>query len=294
MTMTSGTTRLITDSACDLPPELTDAAGIEVLPFPYTLDGVERIDDFGRSVSFEEYYAALDRGAEAHTAQIPLASYYEAFERAHSAGSAVVLVTLSSGLSGSHETSLVARERFLEEHPGAEIHCVDSLCASAGLGLLVLESARRLARGMAAGQLAAWVEGNRDRVNHIFTVATFDHLVRGGRVSPMVAMAGTVLDIKPVMRMDAEGHLVPVKKPRGRRRAIEAMADLVAERIVDAADQQVIVSHGDCAGDAELLLDLLHDRAGVVDAITTRVGVIIGTHTGGGVLCAYFWGRPRE
>jgi len=287
-------TRLITDSACDLPPEMTDAAGIEVLPFPYTLDGVERLDDFGRTISFEDFYAALDRGAEAHTAQIPFVEYYQAFQRAYDDGLAVVLVTLSSGLSGSHDTSLLAREALLHEHPDAEIHCVDSLCASAGQGLFVLGAARRLAAGASAAELVEWLEAERLRVNHIFTVATFDHLVKGGRVSPVVAMAGAMLDIKPVMRMDASGRLVPVKKPRGRRRAIETVADLVAERIEGASGEQVIVSHGDCADDAETLIALLRQRAGVVDVVTTRIGVIIGTHTGGGVLCAYFWGRPRE
>lgn len=287
-------TRIITDSACDLPPEMTEAAGIEVLPFPYTLDGVERLDDFGRSVSFEDFYAALDRGAEAHTAQIPLSEYLDAFGRAYEAGLSVVLITLSSALSGSHDTSLLARAEFLAGHPDAEIHCVDSLCASAGQGLLVLGAAKRLAAGATASELAAWLEAERLRVNHIFTVSTFDHLVRGGRVSPVVAMAGAMLDIKPVMRMDATGHLVPVKKPRGRHRAIETMADLVAERIENAGGEQVIVSHGDCAEDAEMLIRLLRERAGVTDVVTTRIGVIVGTHTGGGVLSAYFWGRPRE
>lgn len=287
-------THLITDSACDLPPEWTDAAGIEVLPFPYTLDGVERLDDHGRSISFEDFYAALEGGADAHTAQVPYVEYWDAYERAHEDGAAAVVVNLSSGLSGTHETSLMARSDFLAEHPGAEIHCVDSLCASAGLGLLVLEAARLAASGMPAAELARWIEENRLRVNHIFTVATFDHLVRGGRVSPAVAMVGSMLDIKPVMRMDAAGHLVPVKRPRGRRRAIETIVDLVAQRIVDPAGQRVLVSHGDCADDAELLVRLLRERAGVTDAAITRIGVIIGTHTGGGVLSAYCWGIPRD
>jgi DegV family protein with EDD domain len=286
--------RLITDSACDLPPGMTAEAGIDVLPFPYTLDGVERLDDFGRSITFEEFYAALDAGAVAHTAQVPLMEYADAFGRAHADGCAVVLVSLSSALSGSHESSLLARQAFLDEHPDAEIHCVDSLCASAGQGLLVLGAARRLQAGASAVELASWIEAERGRLNHVFTVSSFDHLVRGGRVSPVVAMAGAMLDIKPVMRMDAGGHLVPVKKPRGRRRAIETMADIVAERIDNPSSERVIVSHGDCAADAELLCDLLRERAGVVDIVTTRIGVIIGTHTGGGVLSAYFWGQTRE
>lgn len=140
-----GDTVLITDSCCDLPPSMVEAAGIEVLPFPYTLDGEEYLDDFGRTIPFEDFYAALDSGSVARTSQVPLVSYYEAFEHASEQGKAVLLISLSSALSGSHDTSVLARDRFLAENPNAEIYCVDSKCVSSGQGLLVLEAARRLA-----------------------------------------------------------------------------------------------------------------------------------------------------
>jgi DegV family protein with EDD domain len=283
----------MTDSCCDLSPEMVEAAGIEVLPFPYTLDGVEHLDDFGRTMPLEDFYAAIDAGAVAQTAQIPFAEYHEAFERAFTQGRSALLVSLSSSLSGTYDTSLFARDRSLEEHPGADIRCVDSLCASGGQGLLVLEAARRLAKGGTAGDVAEWLDANKARVNHYFTVDSFQHLVRGGRVSPLVGMAGGALNIKPVMRMDGEGRLVPLKTPRGRRRAIEMLADLAAANIEDAAHQTIIVSHGDCEDDAALLEGLLAERCHPAGITRTRIGVIIGTHTGGGVLSVYFWGKSR-
>jgi DegV family protein with EDD domain len=286
-------TVLMTDSCCDLPPEMLQAAGIEVLPFPYTLDGVEHLDDFGRTMPFEDFYAALDHGAVAQTAQVPFAEYYEAFERAAARGRSVLLISLSSALSGTHDTSLLARDRFIEGHPEADIHCVDSLCASGGEGLLVLEAADRLAAGADAGEVAAWVEANKTRVHAVFTVDSFEHLVRGGRVSPAVAMVGTMLNIKPVLHVDLEGRLVPLKTPRGRRRAIEMLAEMVAAGMDRRRDLRVIVSHGDCAQDAALLVKTLRDRTGVSDILTTRTGVIIGAHTGGGVLSAYYLGDVR-
>jgi DegV family protein with EDD domain len=272
---------------------MVEAAGIEVLPFPYTLDGVEHLDDFGRTMPLEDFYAAIDAGAVAQTAQIPFAEYSEAFARAFEQGKSVLLVSLSSSLSGTYETSLLARDRFLEEHPGADIHCVDSLCASGGEGLLVLEAARRLAKGGTARDVADWLDANKARVNHYFTVDSFQHLVRGGRVSPLVGMAGGALNIKPVMRMDGEGRLVPLKTPRGRRRAIEMLADLAAANIEKADRQTIIVSHGDCADDAATLEGLLTEKCHPAGIARTRIGVIIGTHTGGGVLSVYFWGKSR-
>lgn len=288
-----GDTVLITDSCCDLPPEMLESAGIETLHFPYSLDGVEHLDDFGRTMPFEDFYAALDRGAVAQTSQIPLVSYWEAFERAHAQGKSALLISLSSSLSGTHDTSVLARDGFLDDHPDADIHCVDSLCASGGQGLLVLEAARRLAEGGTAREVAEWLDANKARVNHYFTVDSFQHLVRGGRVSPLVGMAGGALNIKPVMHMDAEGRLVPLKTPRGRRRAIATLSDLVAASITGPGSQTAIVSHGDCQEDAGMLQALLMERCGVTDVLQTRIGVIIGAHTGGSVLSAYFWGNPR-
>jgi DegV family protein with EDD domain len=286
-------TQLMTDSACDLPLALLDSVGAKVLPFPYTLDGTEHLDDFGRTISYEAFYDALDAGSEAHTAQVPFGEYYEAFERAVHDGKSVLLVSLSSALSGTHDTSLLARDAFLKQHADADIHCIDSLCASSGLGLLVLEAADRLAKGESASQVAAWIEDNKTRVHAVFTVNSFDHLVRGGRVSPAVGMVGAMLNINPVLHVDTEGRLMPLKKPRGRRRAIETLADLVLRGIDGRPPQRVLVSHGDSPADAETLVGMLRQSPGVSDVLLTRTGVIVGTHTGRGVLSVYYLGDPR-
>lgn len=289
-----GGTVLITDSCCDLPPAMVQAAGIEVLPFPYTLDGAEHLDDFGQTMPFEDFYAALDNGSVAHTSQVPLVSYYEAFERATQQGKAVLLISLSSALSGTHDTSVLARDRFLDENPEGEIYCVDSKCVSSGQGLLVLEAARRLVDGETAKDVAEWLEANKSRVNHIFTVDSFEHLVRGGRVSPVMGMAGAMLNIKPVLHVDAEGRLVPLKKPRGRYRAIEMLADMVAASIENTEQRMIFVSHGDCESDAAILRRVLAAKCGAIERVDTRTGFIVGTHTGGGILSVFFLGRRRD
>lgn len=283
---------LMTDSCCDLPLEMVEAAGVEYVMFSWVLDGVEHPDDFGQAISHDDFYAMLESGAVVKTAMVPVADYLAAFERLTAGGRPVVYIAFSSALSGSYDLSLTAREQFLAEHPDAEIHCVDSKCASTGQGLLVLGAVELVKQGASAQEVVRWTEENRMKVNHIFTVDSFEHLVRGGRVSPVVGRAGSVLNIKPVMHVDATGALEVVKKPRGRHVALEAIVDMVAERVIDR-DRLVFVSHGDCAKDAETMRSLLAERSGLTNVRFSRVGTAIGAHTGPGVLCVFFWGKPR-
>jgi len=286
--------QIITDSACDLPLSLAEERGIYVMPMPFTFKGEDRVDDLGKSADFDEFYTAMRAGEQATTSQVPLGTSYEAIGRAHAADREVLVITLSSELSGTYAAACLARDQFMKEHTDASVRVVDSRCASTGEGLLVLAAAEHAAAGMPVGELAAWVEDNRLRVNHLFTIDSFDHLVRGGRVSPAVGAAGTILNIKPVMRVDDLGRLVPLKKPRGRHKALEAIADLTAERIEDAASQTIVIAHGQWPEYAEELKRMILERirpAGVIDA---RIGCVIGAHTGPGVLSVYFWGQERE
>ncbi|MGB4592901.1 MAG: DegV family protein [Coriobacteriia bacterium] len=286
-------TVLITDSGCDLSLEMLQDVGVEVLFFPYTLDGEEHFDDFGRTLSYDAFYDALQAGARSTTAQVRPVDCEAAFQRAYDLGKTALLVTLSSGLSASYDTALTVRERFLQKNPDAKIYVVDSLSVSAGQGLLVLEIANRLAAGVPAEDVVAWAEDNRLRVNHLFTVDSFEYLVRGGRVSPAVGAAGSMLNIKPVMHVDAEGHLAPLKKLRGRHRALAALSEMVVDRIEDPETQTIVIDHARCPEDAVALRDMLTDRIAVGGVIADRIGIIIGTHVGPGGLVVAFWGRPR-
>jgi DegV family protein with EDD domain len=140
--------------------------------------------------------------------------------------------------------------------------------------------------------VVAWAEANRLRANAYFTVDSFEYLVRGGRVSPAVGAVGSALNVKPVLYVDAEGRLTALKRVRGRRHALAALADLIVDRIVDPGQQTIIVTHAQCLDDAKSLIGLLTDRLAVQDVRLGRIGVIIGTHTGPGGLAVGFWGKP--
>jgi DegV family protein with EDD domain len=286
-------TMLITDSGCDLSLDVLRAAGVEVLFFPYTLNGEDRFDDFGLTLTCDDFYDALRAGASSTTSQVRPADCRRAFEQAYALGKTALYVTISSGLSGSYETALTARNRFLKDWPDADIHVVDSLSVSAGQALLVLEMAGRLNEGMSAEAVVTWAERNRLRVNHLFTVDSFEYLVRGGRISAATGAAGSILNIKPILHVNAEGCLAPLKKIRGRHKALEMLADMVAEHVQDPEEQTIVLDHAQCPDDATVLKGMLADRFTAGETITDRIGVIIGTHTGPGGLVVGFWGRPR-
>lgn len=285
-------TTLVTDSGCDLPIDLLGRFSVKLLPFPYTLDGKEHIDDLGQTLSYEKFYGELEAGVHATTSQVRQLDCEAVFRQAYAENRAVVLLTISSGLSGSFDSAESVRRSFMARNPDAEIHVIDSLSVSAGQGLLVLEMARRLAEGASAGEVAAWAVENRSRVHHLFTVESFDYLVRGGRISPTVASAGSILNVKPIMRVNAEGRLVAVRHSRGRRRSVETLVDM-AVREMDGYGSSVVVGHACCAEDADDVRRAIVGRTQVDEVIVSWIGVIIGAHVGPGGLVVAFWGSPR-
>ncbi|MDO8916241.1 MAG: DegV family protein [Coriobacteriia bacterium] len=282
---------LITDSCCDLSTDLLAGRGITVLDYPVILDGVEQVDAAGRPVSHALFYERVRAGAAPSTAAIPIPTYTEAFRAGASVGRPVILLGLSSALSGTFERALMARDIVLAEYPGADIRVIESLNASVALGLLVLEAADRIEAGASVDELAAWLDPARVTVNAYFTLETLEHLRRGGRISDMAAVAGTMLDIKPVLRIDETGALVISEKLRGRRKSMAMLADILARRV--DGGRRILVGHGDSPEDAERLAGMVRERAGDADVIVTEVGPVIGSHVGPGMLAVAFLGAER-
>lgn len=285
---------LITDSCYDLPPELLAERGVVVLEYPVVLDGEEALDASGRSLSHAAFYERVRAGAAPSTAAIPIPRYREAFRAAAAAGRPAVLVGLSHALSGTFDGALTARDLVLEEFPDADLRVIESLNASIALGVLVLEAARRLDAGATIDELVAWLEPARLTVNGYFTLETLEHLRRGGRISDMAAMAGTMLDIKPVLTFDTSGALVIAERVRGRRKSMKALVDAAADRARDAEAQTVLVAHGDAPEDAERLREMLAERVPFKEVILTEVGPVIGSHVGPGMLAVAFFGVARS
>ena len=215
--MTEYRCALITDSCCDLPRDIVDRYGIEVLPFPFTIRGEQHLDELGDTLSHADFYAAMRQGAEPTTAQVPLPVYLAVFRAAAGQGMPAVLLSFSSALSGTCDTAMIARDTVLAEFPGARIEVVDTVSASTAQALLVLEAGRLHADGATADEIVAFALDASQRINGYFTIETLEHLRRGGRISDMAAAAGAMLDVRPVLRLDEHGALVIDRVVRGRK-----------------------------------------------------------------------------
>lgn len=285
---------LITDSCCELPRAAVDALGIVVVPFSFLLGGEAHLDELGDSMSHAQFYSAMRGGAEPTTSQVPIGSYVEAFRTAAAAGIPGILLSFSSALSGTHEASMVAKASVLADFPDADIRIIDTMCASAAQGLLVLEAGKRCVAGATADELEEWVLANRRQVHGYFTLETLEHLRRGGRISDVAAAAGAMLDVRPVLRIDPLGRLKIDRAVRGRKKSMRALVDIFAQKAVGSADRLVAVGHADCAEDAATLVTMLRERARIGEVVTLDVGPVIGTHTGPGMLAVAFFGASRE
>ncbi len=286
-------TVIIIDSACDLPKEYIEQNKVDYLPLTVIFKGKEYNDDFGSYLSSEQFYDYIKAGEMPSTAQINVYEYSEKFRKYVNEGKAIICTTLSSGLSGSYNSACIARETILEEFKDADITIIDSKAASGGEGLLNYYAIEMLKNGASKQEIVNWLEENRLKINHWFTVDDLNHLKRGGRVSSTAALMGTLLDIKPILNVDNEGKLNPVTKVKGRKKSIRALAEELDKRIVNPENQVVIISQGACLEDAKYLEKLILEKHKVKEVIISGIGPTIGSHTGPGVLALFFLGEKR-
>lgn len=286
--------QIVTDSSTDLPAALAKELGLVVLPLKFTLEG-QTYEDFleGGALTYHEFYDRLRAGAVSKTAQITLAEFEEAFEKILAAGQDLLYIGFSSGLSGTYHCAVLAAEELRGKFPERKIITVDSLCASMGEGLLVWHACRLRDGGMPLEELAAWLESHKLQLCHLFTVDDLHFLKRGGRVSPTTAFFGTMMNIKPVLRVDDEGHLVPLGKARGRKASLAALCDQMKALAVSPQEQTVFISHGDCEEDARYLAELVQSQLGVPRVTIGQIGPVIGSHSGPGTVALFFLGSHR-
>ena len=214
-------------------------------------------------------------------------------EPALAAGEDLLVMAFSSGLSTTYQSAVIAATDLAEKYPDRTIRVVDTLCASLGGGLLVYHACKKRDEGLQLDQLAQWVEENRLKLCHWFTVDDLMYLKRGGRVSAATALVGTVLKIKPVLHVDNEGHLINVSKVRGRKAAIEMLADKMVQTALPGENDFITICHGDCIEDAQYLAQLVKERCGVKEVFIGYTGAVIGSHSGPGTLALFFLGEHR-
>lgn len=285
---------ITTDSTTDLPETYYQEHGLKVLSLSYILDG-ETYCRGQKELTSEEFYNKMRNGSMPTTSQINPQAAKEAFEPILKEGNDILHIAFSSGLSGSYNSARIAGEELLEEYPQRKIIIVDSLCASLGEGLLLHKALEKKAQGLSVEETAKWCEEHKLNIVHSFTVDDLFHLYRGGRVSKTAAFLGTMLNLKPVLHVDDEGHLIPLSKVRGRKKSLQALVKAMEEQQGSYLGKNdiVFISHGDCLEDAEYVKSLVEEKFGIHSFIINPVGAVIGAHSGPGTLALFFMGDRR-
>ncbi len=283
---------IFTDSACDIKPELLSEWGVDYKPLYLHFDGDEALisnDD----ITPDEFYTKMKGGAAAKTSAVNSEQFAEGFEKYLKAGTDILYIGFSSGLSTTYNSARIAAAELREKYPERRIEVIDTLAASAGEGLLVYLAVKKKGEGASLDEVKEYIEGIKFNISIWFTVDDLVYLKRGGRISAAAAFFGNMLGIKPVLHMDNEGHLVPVEKVRGRKTSIEALAKKFDELATDKENNTIFISHAACPADAERLSDMFFERYGIRAEIITDVGPVIGAHAGPGTLALFFIGKER-
>ena len=285
---------IMTDSSCDLPAAMADEMDLTVLPLYVDIDGqkyVNYLDE--REISFKEIYAKLRTKCPAKTSAVNMQDFVEPMDKLLSEGKDILYIGFSSGLSSTYDAGAMAAKEMQERWPDRKIYTVDTLCASLGQGLLVWLAWKEKQKGRSIEEVRDFVEENKLHLCHWFTIDDLMFLKRGGRVSGATAVVGSMLNIKPVMHVDNDGHLIKVGTARGRKASIKALADEAEKRGIDLKDQTIFISHGDCEEDANYLADIMRSRFNVKDVVVNYVGPVIGAHSGPGTIALFFLGTER-
>lgn len=282
---------IFTDSTCDLENNYLKDLDINVIPLNFTFEGKTYTD--GTGMTYKDFYDILRDKKNVTTSQINTGTFIENFEPYLKQGKDILYIAFSSGLSGTYASSKIARDDLIEKYPDRKIMVVDSLCASMGEGLLVYYAAMKKKEGMSIEDLSAWLENNKLNICHWFTVDDLFHLKRGGRVSSVAAVFGSMMGIKPVMHVDNEGHLIPMEKVRGRKASLISLVDHMKESAELTPDDVVFISHGDSLDDANFVKELVLQNFKVKEVKINYVGSVIGSHSGPGTMALFFIGKNR-
>lgn len=284
-------------STVDLHQEQLDNRDIHYICFHFELGDKQYMDDLGKSIPLAEFYRAMERGESTRTSQINVEEYEQYFEGFLKEGKDILHLTLSSGISGTINSAMIARDTLCEKYPERKIYVLDSLAASSGYGLLMDKLADLRDSGMNIDDLYHWAEDNRLNLQHWFFTSDLTYLIRGGRVSKAAGIVGGVLNICPLLNVDYQGRLINRAKIRTKRKVIQATVDKMKKHAQDGADYsgKCYISQSACMEDARAVAELVEAAFPKMQGkvAVNDIGTTIGSHTGPGTVALFFWGDKR-
>jgi len=285
---------IATDSDTEIPYTFAEAHGIPVFLMPYTVDGQEKLFDLGKNTDFGAFYQQLADGTDAATSTRPPKDIEDFFRDIVKDGKDVLQLSFSSQLSAHYSYCEMARSTVLEEFPDARIELVDTLRISMGAGLLVMEAQKMKEQGKSLDEIKDWVVANINRAHAWFSVDDLNFLKKGGRVSGAAAMIGTILGVKPILKLNSEGKIVAADKVKGSKNVHKFFRDTVEKYIEQPEDQTIYVLHAGDMKNAEKVAALIKGSIKCKDIAIQDIGPVIGCHTGPGALAVIFMGKEMS
>lgn len=288
--------RIVVDTCADFTPEVAATLDVDILGFPYIVNGVEHTDDIWTSITPKQFYDTLREGAEASTSAISLGRYVEFFERCAEEGTPTVYMGLTRGLSSSIDAARSAADQVRAEHPGFELYVIDNACPCSCAMLLAMEAVRQRAAGLSARQLAEWADEAKYCIHGYFMVDSLDRLARGGRIPPAAAALSTKLDIKPELSFDLAGSLTLLGVNRGRKKALRSLVKSFKDNYIQDPAMPVAIATADADKEGDWLEAAIRKEEGCADLniLRSSVGPTIGSHVGPGMVAICFWGKDRR
>ena len=285
--------KIVTDSSCDLGINFIEENNIELIPLLLNLDGETLKDDLGKSLGYREFYEKLRAGSMPSTSQINIYTFEEKFRKLLNEGYEILYIGLSSALSGTFNSANMARNNILEENPNAKIAVVDSISVSMGLGMLIKKACKMIEEGKMLEDIVQWIEENKNKVIHAILVDDLKHLKRGGRVSASTAAVGSILNIKPLLKLNNSGAVEVSEKIKGKKKGLKRLASIVKEKAINIENEILYIMHGDVLEEAQYLKGIILQELNFKDVKVEYIGTVIGTHGGPGTIATVFWGNER-
>lgn len=286
--------RITTESTCDLPYSYYEERGIAFAGLGFVIDEKEYIEGPDQGYPLKDVYELMRAKGRCTTNQANAYCFENIFTPILEAGDDILHISFSSGLSGTYQSAVQAQSVLAERYPDRRIVVIDSLCASLGQGLLLHYAANNKDNGMSLEDNAKWVEEHKLNIAHWFTVSDLMFLHRGGRVAKSTAVVGSLLGIKPIMRVDNDGRLVKVSTVRGRTASLEELAKRMKDSMIeDPASATVFIVHGDCHDEAKKTAEFVNKHTGAKVQIINCLGCVIGSHAGPGTVAVFYLANER-
>lgn len=278
--------RIITDSASDTPKWVIEQYNLHVIPTPVVIEEKDYFD--GDTIMPEEFYSILRSGKDVKTYHINTHMFYENFRPYAEQGDEVIYICFSTGIAGTFNAANLAKTELLETYPDFELTIIDSQCASLGFGLVTYYALQMQEKGASKEEIIQGIEWHCLHMEQVFTVSTLEYLLKGGRLSKTSAIAGGLLDIKPIIEVNDKGALESIEKVRGRNKSLKRLLEIVGEQCAKDTNQTVGIVHGDDATTMELIKDQLRTNYQITKTMDSFVGCAIGAHTGPGIIGIIF------